>query len=361
MKIYSRYIFYKVLQGFAACISIFISLIWFSRAISFVKYVTENGVELSQFFYLFVLILPWLLLFIIPISLFAAILLVYNRLIATNEITILKNSGLTKFTIGRPVASLAIISAFFCVLISLYLMPYANKKLRVSRVDFHNNYTNLAIDPQTFTTLKNLTIYTKNRNENNQLFGILLHDQRSPEYSVTITARTGNIVTEDNSALLYMENGTVQKYNYADQKTEILNFDNYVFNLTDNKTREERMRWKSKERFLDELMNPEEDTEEEDLARYKTEIHQRLTYPLLPIVFSIIALSCILKGGFSRRGNISNIVTAIFLATLFLVITIATYDLIESSPKFIPVLYINFVVFSLSGLWVLNSNYRKKR
>lgn len=238
-------------------------------------------------------------------------------------------------------------------------MPYANKKLRLSRIDFTNNYTNLAIEPQTFTTLKNLTIYTKDRNESNQLFGILLHDERSTEHSITITAETGHIVTESISALLYMENGTVQKFNHLDQKTEILNFDNYVFNLTDTQKKDNGFRWKPKERYIDELINPEEGVGEKNLSKYRAELHQRFTYPLLPIMFSLIALSCILKGDFSRRGNSSNIITAIFFATLFLVITTVMYDLIESSPKYIPCLYINFALFFIAGLYILKSNYRK--
>jgi len=360
LTLYSRYIFNKTLTGFTAIIAILISLIWFSRAMSFVKYVTENGVELSQFFYLFVLILPWLLLFIIPVSLFAALLLIYNRLITNNEISILKNSGLTKLAICRPAIYLAFITSFFCFAVSLYLMPYANKELRLSRINFQDNYANLSFNPQTFETLKELTIYAKDRDENNKLFGILLYDERSEEYSITITAKTGRIVTEDNSALLYMDNGTVQKFNYLSHKSEILNFDNYVFNLSENQKSTTAIRWKAKERYLNELLNPEEETEAFEIARYRAETHQRFTYPLLPIVFSLIALSCIMRGGFSRGGNLSNIVLAIFLAAIFLGLTIVCYDLIESSAKFVPVLYLNFVIFTSICLWLLIENYRKK-
>lgn len=113
-------------------------------------------------------------------------------------------------------------------------MPYANKELRLSRVNIQDNYASLSFNPQTFETLKELTIYAKNRDKKNNLFGILLHDERASEYSITITAKNGRIVTEDRSALLYMENGTVQKFNYKEQKSEILDFDNYVFNLAEN-------------------------------------------------------------------------------------------------------------------------------
>lgn len=345
MKLYSRYLFNKTLVSFTALTSILICLIWFSRAIGFVKYITENGVKLSQFFYLFILILPWLLLFIIPVALFAAILLIYNRLIHSNEIAILKNSGLTKMQISKPVAGLAIICSACCFLISFYLMPYANKQLRLSRNDLSNNYASLSFSPQTFETLNNLTIYAKNRDENNNLSSILLHDERSKKYSLTITATKGKIVAEATSALLYMENGTVQKFNYEDSKSEILNFDNYVFNLSENEKADKEKRWKSKERYLWELINPEEDADYIDLEKYRKELHQRFTYPLLPIIFSLIALACILRGHFSRNGNLTNIILATIMAVVFLGLAIVNYNLIESAPETIPLLYLNFALF----------------
>lgn len=348
-----------MLLGFTACVLILISLIWFSRAITFVKYVTENGIAISQFFYLFLLILPWLLLFIIPISLLAAVLITYNRLLTSNEITILKNSGLNKFTIIRPVASLAIIATIFCFLISLFLMPYANKKLRLSRIDLNENYTNLSINPQTFETMKSMTIYAKNRNEENKLFGILLHDERNNEYSTTITAKNGHIVTQDSSALLYMENGTVQKFNYDSQKSEILHFDNYVFNLTNNQEARSTLQWKPKERYLAELFNPEEGLDAKDLAKFRAEFHQRLTYPLLPINFSIIALASILRGSFNRRGNNGNIMIAVGASITFLVIVIGFYKAIESLPQLIPLLYLSFIAFFAVSWHLLRENNRQ--
>lgn len=359
LKLYSRYIFKKTLIGFAGFSSVFILLIWFSRAIPFVKYITENGIEISQFFYLFVLVLPWLLLFIVPISLFAAILLIYNRLIPSNEITILKNSGLTKFNIGRPIISLAIFSSLFCYFISLYAMPYANKKLRVSRVDFQNNYANLSIKPQTFENLKNLTIYVQDKNIDGKLFGILLHDDKPGSSPMTITAESGSIFMENDSALLYMDNGTIQKFDRENKKSDILNFDSYVFNLTSRQEITNKFRWKPKERYINELINPENDSSQRSLNRFRSEIHKRFTYPLLPIVFSIIALTCILRDNFSRKGNMSNIVLAVVLAISFLSTVMMSYDLIVSSPKYTALPYFIIILFSAVCLYFMNRSIHR--
>jgi len=350
LKLYSKYLFQKTAIAFAAIISVLILLIWFSRAIGFVKYVTENGVALSQFFYLFVLVLPWLLTFIAPISLFAAVLLIFNRMNSTNEITILKNSGLTKFQICKSTILLAILVSIFCFILSFFLTPLANKELRISRVNIRNNYTNLSFAPQTFESLKDLTIYARSRDKDDQLLGLLIYDKRNPQYSVTITAKSGKISVKNESALLFMQNGTVQKFNYTDQKSEILNFDDYVFNLTQNQEEDTSLRWKPGELYLQELLNPNTDLSDEELAKYRSEINQRFTYPLLPISLTLIALSFILRGQFSRRGNSLNIVLAIFIAAAFLALVITSFNLIENSSKFVFLPYAIFLFFSIFSL-----------
>ncbi len=360
MKLYSRYLLTKTAATFVGFLAILVCLIWFSRAISLVKFVTENGVKISQFLYLFVLILPWLLLFIIPISLFAAILMTYNRLISNNEITLLKNSGLTKLQICRPIAGLTFACSALCFLISFYFMPYANQQLRLMRYDFRNNYASLAFNPQTFETLNNLTIYARNRDKNNNLFGILLHDERSQKYSATITAKKGSIATEEGTVLLHMEDGTLQKFDRLTSKSEILNFDNYVFNLTENNQDHRAPRWNAKERFFDDLIEPEPDTDHILLEKFRAEIHQRITFPLFPIIFSLIAFSCILHGQFSRRGNLRNVVAAIFGATLFLASTLSICDLIASSAGCIPLLYLNLALFIALSLKFLTDKTGKK-
>lgn len=330
-----------------------ILLIWFSRAISFMKYVTENGVALSQFFYLFILILPWLLTFIAPISLFAAVLLIFNRMNATNEITILKNSGLTKFQICKSTIWLSILVSIFCFILSFFLTPLANKELRISRVNIKNNYTNLSFAPQTFESLKDLTIYARSRDKENNLSGLMVYDKRNPQYSVTITAKSGRISAEEKSALLFMEKGTVQKFNYQNQRSEILNFDDYVFNLTQNQEVDSTFRWKASELYLHELLNPQSELSDEELAKYRSEINQRFTYPMLPISLTLIALSFVLRGQFSRRGNSTNIILAILVGVTFLAINITSYNLIENSANFTTLPYANllfFLIFSLKFL-----------
>jgi Predicted permeases len=110
----------------------------------------------------------------------------------------------------------------------------------------------------------------------------------------------------------------VQKFNYHDSKSEILNFDNYVFNLNENQKGSTSIRWKPKERYLDELINPQDDYEDSDLKKYRAELHERFTYPLLPLTFSMIAAAFYSKRAILVDAAICKIIIfAILTATAF--------------------------------------------
>jgi lipopolysaccharide export system permease protein len=354
VKIYYQYILKRVFNSFSAILFLLISLIWFSKTIAFVKYITENGIELKQFLLLFVLILPWLLMFIVPISLFAAILIVFNRLISNNEIAILKNAGLRDFAIARSTIKIGAYATAFCFIVAFFLMPYANKKMRLARINFENNYSNIGFSEGVFENLKSLTIYVRKKDDQGELFGILLHDERNPQYSMTITSKKGNLSFEEGVLLLYMKDGTAQRFDRETNKSEILTFDDYVFNLSDNdEGLENKMRWKPKERYLHELINPNDGSTPSDIAKYRAEIQQRITYPLMSLVMTLIAVSVMLNGNFSRRGNMSNILFASILAITFLVTTIILYRIIEAKFHFVVLLYLNYIFFILLSLKLL--------
>lgn len=358
--IFQRYLFkVSFIYSFSIC-TILIFLIWFSRASSFVGYITENGVEISKFLNLFILILPWLLMIIIPISIFSGTILGINQLKNSNEITILKNSGLTKIQICKPIIFLAIICSLICYFIAFYLMPYSNRLLREARSAINNNYSNISFKSQTFETFKNLTIYSKNRDENNNLLEIFLHDQRSEEFSLTITAQNGKIVIQNNSAFLQMNQGTVQKFNYQNRNSEIMKFDSYVFNLSESSKLKLNNKNKVNEYYFHELIHPAEGLSTFDYQKIKTEIHERLVDPLLSLVLTLIALSIILKGEYKRNNNSNNIFYAITTSSIYFVLNIISYSFIKYSNYFIILPYLNLIIFMTISINLLCKNYRKK-
>jgi len=354
LKLYNLYLIRKITAYFLVIVGVLILLIWFSKAIPLIRFITEKGVSVTDFFNLFVLILPWLLLIIIPVSLFIAVLVAYNQMLSHNEIIILKNAGLDKLTLAKPAILLASICCLLCCFISFFLMPYANKKLRTIKANFDHNYANLLISPGIFENLNSLTIYVKTRDSSNKLSGILIYDDRATEYSTTITSESGNLNQDGNSILLYLNNGTAQRFNYETRKSDIMRFDGYVVNLNDSNQADDSFRWKASERYIGELLKPDEKSSYKDLTEYYVELHQRITYPLLSMVLTLIACAFILSGKFRRYGNLAHNLKAVLVAAVFVGFSMLGYSTIRDLPKLTPLIYINLLIFVIMSFWMLN-------
>jgi len=347
--IYQSYILRSSLINWLGITFVLIVLIWFSRAIPFMSFITENGIEIADFLYLFVLILPWILIYLVPISFFIAILLSLNRLLHNNEITILKNCGLSNLKIAQPTIFFGLILTLFTYFLSFYLMPFANKQLRISKYNIQNNYTNLSFVPQTFESLNQITIYTKNRDSKNNLYGILINDQRQKDFSITLTSEFGNLIVENESVFLKLRNGTLQRFNLESQKSEILKFDEYIFNLNDQNHESFNYKWKPNERSINELIYPNDYLTPKEIEKINAEIHKRINDPLISLIFSLIICSSILSVKISRKGNFINSFLTLIGCLIYIISLIFSYRLSEKSNSlvFLPYL-INFSFFTLA-------------
>lgn len=348
--IYQSYLLRSSLINWLGITFVLIILIWFSRAIPFMSFVTENGIEIGDFLYLFVLILPWILIYLVPISFFIATLLSLNRLMQYNEITILKNCGLSNFKIAQSTIFFGLILTLFTYFLSFYLMPLANKQLRISKYNIQNNYTNLSFVPQTFENLNQITIYTKSRDNKNNLYGILINDQRQEDSSITLTAEFGNLIIEDDSVFLKLKNGTLQRFNLKSKKSEILKFDEYIFNLNDKNYESFNYKWKPNERLINELIYPTDYLSAKEIEKINAEIHKRINDPLISLVFSIIICTSILNIKISRRGNFFALFLTLIWCLIYIIFLIFSYRLNENSNSMFFVPYLINFVFIISAL-----------
>jgi lipopolysaccharide export LptBFGC system permease protein LptF len=75
-------------------------------------------------------VIPYSLIFTIPWALLTAILLVFGRMSADNEMTALRMTGMPMWRICMPVFILAVAMSGVCVSVNLYLAPMAKTKIK---------------------------------------------------------------------------------------------------------------------------------------------------------------------------------------------------------------------------------------
>src|ERR1700682_1259044 len=80
-------------------------------------------------------VLPFSLIFTIPWGLLTAVLLVFGRLSADNELIALRSNGVSIVRICRPLAFLAIVCTAICLWLNVHVAPAAQDKLRSTLFD----------------------------------------------------------------------------------------------------------------------------------------------------------------------------------------------------------------------------------
>ncbi|MEP6976336.1 MAG: LptF/LptG family permease, partial [Spartobacteria bacterium] len=142
-------------------------------------------------------VLPFSLIFTIPWGLLTAILLVFGRLSADNELIALRANGVSVTRACVPLAFLAVIFTGICLWLNVTVAPAAQEKLRSSIFDLATqNPIALFGGDQVIDQFPGRKIYV-GKKEGNQLENIIVFQMDEHALPVRVThARTGKLETD---------------------------------------------------------------------------------------------------------------------------------------------------------------------
>src|ERR1700760_4407039 len=207
MKRLDRYI---LRQCFAVMIFVTAALsaaIWLAQSLRLVDLIVNRGLSVEGFLYLAVLILPRFLDIVLPIGLFISVLFTFNRLITESELVVMRAAGLGPFALATPVLILSGIVFLALLSMSAYFLPASNREFKDLQFEIRNRFVSSLLQEGTFTTISDkLTIYTRNRDENGEVIGLLIEDSRDPQRPVTILAERGVFVETPGGSRVIMVN-----------------------------------------------------------------------------------------------------------------------------------------------------------
>lgn len=303
MKNYSKYIITRVVAPLAFVALGFTGLAWLTQSLRFVDLIINRGLGVGMFVYLSSLLLPSLISVVLPVALFAAVIFAFNRMTWDSEMIVLSNAGLSRWQIIRPIVHLSLVVMILGYSIAFYVMPASYRKFKDMQAFIRDNYASVLLQEGVFNTMiEGLTVYVRSR-DGSLLKGILVHDGRDVKSPVTMMAEEGQLLNTPSGAQFLLINGNRQEMDSEQQQVSILHFDRYAVELSmfnspvTNRVRE------AKERFLSELLFPEEAVPPTMLIRLKVELHNRILWSFSALVAGILAASAFLGGQYNRRGQ----------------------------------------------------------
>lgn len=343
MKRLTRYISGQITSGFLLVVFSLLSMLWLTQSLRFVEMVTNKGLPLRLFVELTSLLMPQLFVVLSPIALFAAILFVYNRLLADRELVIIQAAGSSPFRNAVPVFVMGLFLSFFAIYVQNFGIPQAEKAFRQLEWEVKNNVSHLMFREGEFTNLKtNLTVFIKKHEKDGSVSGILLSDETNPKQKVTLSAEKGRIIYENDHPHIILINGARQEVDVETGRFSSLNFTRYSVDLG-GFGRGGLKPASVREKRLKELLtaNNNKELSVGDKRKYIVEGNRRIITPWYNLVFALIACTGLLIGNFNRRGQTKIISLSVFSMIALLGLDLIFTNLAGRSLYFLPFLYLN--------------------
>jgi lipopolysaccharide export system permease protein len=339
---------------------------WLFIAVRAVEHIINRGVSVKIFLHLSMLQIPNFIVHIIPFAVFIATLFVYSRLNSDRELIVLQAAGASPISLAKPALTIAFLSVVVGYCMTLYITPKSYQGFRNLQWDIRYSFAHVLLKEGVFNSISDkLTIFIRERKGQSELHGILYHDTTKTDKPVTIIAKRGVLTKSTSGARVTVFEGNRQEIQKKNNNLSILYFDRYTIDLTGITPKPSSRFREARERMVSELLNLkiQDVGNPRDFGKFKAEAHQRLTAPINTLVFTLIALICLLLGDFSRRGQAKRIILA---AVIFFTVWVGNLGMINLSAKnlhVVPLIY----VFSLTPILVLlpllflNPRFKKRK
>ncbi|GBD56936.1 LPS export ABC transporter permease LptF [Gluconobacter wancherniae NBRC 103581] len=367
LSLTDRYVLKQLLVGLLALTGGAVALIWLTQSLQFVSMIVQHGLSLRVFLQLTSLMLPSFVAVILPITTFLVILFTYQRMAGDRELTVMRAAGLSPLELARPGLICTLLSVGFCYLLTLWIAPVSYHAFHRYEFQIRNRMAAFLLQDGVFTTVSgNLTVYIRSRDTNGILHGILVEDDRDPDAHTTILAEHGTMIIVANQPRVVLYNGSREEIDRHTGRLNVLSFGRNTIDLSSSRKEDHEER-DATEMPLHDLFHPDpHEVSERDRGKFAVEGWHRMTSPLTVLSFALIGLVCVLRGAFSRHGNITRPMLAILTVVGLLALSLMLQNLAGRNLALVPLIWIEALlpgivclVLLFAEQWTGGSSTRK--
>lgn len=327
------HLFRQILQAVVIIVGGLVMMALLAQGLSRTDLILENRQSALTYFYIVMLGSPQVIALLLPLAIFVGAVWSLNRIHKDSEIVVAQAAGMTRWQVASPVLRLAVVCAVLHLGVNLWVQPVAQRTMREAVAVARADLAAALIRPGQFTTNgERLTFYAREQVAG-ELRGVLISDMTDPDYPTDILARSAALVTVDGRPTLLLRDALSQQLD-ANQQLSILEFDQYMFDLTEFMKEDTELILKASDKYLHELVfvDRKDYFQNKEADGFLAEAHARLTTPLLNIVMALLAIVAVLGGDFSRQGYSRRIGIATGGAALVLVVQLALQSEAANDP-----------------------------
>src|SRR5438552_13498194 len=244
-------------------------------------------------------VLPFSLIFTIPWGLLTAILLVFGRLSADNELTALRSNGVSISRICVPLAGIAVVCTAICLWLNVQVAPAAQEKLRSTIFDLATrNPIALFGSDQVIDQFPGRKIYV-GKKEGNKLENITVFEMNDNSLAVKVTyARTGMLEADlaNKQILMHLYQA---RYQARDEKNPLdltkirdgINMAEGTLPISLEELYEKEKKRPSRSALsIEQLLEQLKSENQRERSASRTEINKRFSFPFSCMAFALIGV-----------------------------------------------------------------------
>lgn len=192
---------------FAVSLLAITTIVFMGRITRVMQMIITKGVELADILRFCFLLLPYLLLFTIPMAAMIAVLVTFLRMSNDHEVMALKTCGIGAGQLLPPVLAFSFVVTGASLFFSLYATPWGNQEMRQLLVEITKRRADLGIQEQVFNTDFNRVVLFINNvpSSGGTMEGVFLADYQDPQVPYVITADKGRMVYDPASERLVLQ------------------------------------------------------------------------------------------------------------------------------------------------------------
>lgn len=302
-------------------------------------------------------VLPFSLIFTIPWGLLTAILLVFGRLSADNELIALRANGVSVTRVCIPLAGIALVFTAICSWLNVQVAPAAQEKLRSTIFDLATrDPMALFGSDQVIDQFPGRKIYV-GKKEGNRLENITVFelDENSLPMKVTF-ARSGMLEADlqNKRILMHLYNARYQQRDEKDPNDlrkirDGINMAEGTLPISlEDLYEKEKKRPSRSALSIQQLLEQLKSENKREQSASRTEINKRFSFPFACLAFAIIGVPLGVTAH-RRETSVGFAVGLIVAVTYFLFVIIG--DTLRGNPRVHPELLVWFpnVLFIVLG------------
>ena len=354
---FNLYIFNQLFRTCMALITVLISIIWLFQSIRLLEFVVDKGASVGEFFLMSVSAMPLWLMITVPISGFIAVNWVFNRSLSDRELTVMQAVGLSPFQLAKAPIALGLLLTAFLTVNSVYILPHSFQTYKNTQFKLRHTIPTVLLRVGVFIEIvDDLTMFIAERGQNDVLRDIFIHDTRTTDRVITMTAETGKFIERDGVPTLLLQNGERSEGDGDGQTGAVLLFDSYSLSITSkNDQPTERNSIDMNEDSISNLLSPDLAATPKYYLQRHAEAHYRIGSPWLGLALTLLSAALILRGQIRRDLWSKRVMANVSACLLVIICVVITRGWTSNQAALWPLIHLSVLTPIGIACWYLVS------